>query len=43
MFCDTSLKTKCFQLASPVSLRGNELTLGRDKIPVISDISFYGC
>ena len=29
--------------ASPVSLRGNELTLGRDKIPVISDISFYGC
>ena len=29
--------------ASPVSLRGNELTLGRDKLPVISDISFYGC
>lgn len=29
--------------ASPVSLKGNELTLGRDKIPVISDISFYDC
>ena len=29
--------------ASPVPLRGNEMTLGWDKIPVISDISFYAC
>lgn len=29
--------------AASISLRGNELTLGRDKIQVISDISLYGC
>ena len=30
--------------ASPVSLRGKRAdALGGDKIPVISDISFYGC
>lgn len=29
--------------ASPVPLRGNDLTFGWNKITVISDISFYGC